>query len=89
MISLESKSEMILMVLTDLAATCKKLAEHSAAPEELRTQARKFVEDFNALLQSCQRRGTALQREECEDLLFAITRFLPSVLEVEATKQAA
>jgi hypothetical protein len=39
----ESKNEMSVMVLTDLAATCQKLAENSAVPEELRVQARRFA----------------------------------------------
>jgi len=35
MTSLESKNEMLVMVLTDLAAVCKKLGENSAVPEEV------------------------------------------------------
>lgn len=35
MTTLESRNEMLVMVLTDLAEICKKLTENSAVPEEL------------------------------------------------------
>jgi hypothetical protein len=35
MTTLESRNEMPVMVLTDLAEICKKLTENSAVPEEL------------------------------------------------------
>ena len=36
------KNEMLVMVLTHLAAICQKLAENSAVPEELRVHGRRF-----------------------------------------------
>ena len=51
---------MLVMVLTDLAAICKKLADNSVLPEELRVQARQFVAEFNFLL-PFRGKGTASQ----------------------------
>ena len=42
MTSNEAKNEMLVMVLTDLAGICKKLAEHSEVPDTLREQAHNF-----------------------------------------------
>ena len=83
MTSNESKNEMLVMVLTDLAAICQKRAENSAVPEELRVQARRFVEEFNSLL-PYRGKGTARQHFLGEDLIIKITRFLQRVLEVQA-----
>lgn len=83
MTSMESKNEMLVMVLTDLAAICKKLAENSAVPEELRVEARKFGEEFDSLLPH-RGKGTAAQHAQGERLLAKIARFLPRVLEVQA-----
>jgi hypothetical protein len=81
MTSLESKHQLIVMVLTDLAATCKMLSEHSAAPGHLQIRARQFVNDFNALSSSPQPIDAALQ-QEAQDLLVQIVQFLPNVLDV-------
>ena len=74
---------MLVMVLTDLSAICKKLTENSAVPEELRVRAREFVTEFDTLLQAGGK-GTAGQHFQGEELLIKITRFLPRVLEVQA-----
>ena len=79
----ELKNEMLVMVLTDLAAICQKLAENSAVSEELRVQARQFGKEFNSLL-PYRGKGTAAQHFQGEDLIIKITRFLPRVLEVQA-----
>jgi hypothetical protein len=79
----EAKNEMLVMVLTDLSAICKKLTENSAVPEGLRVKAREFVTEFNALL-PVRGKGTAAQHVQGEQLLMKIARFLPSVLEVQA-----
>ena len=81
--SMEAKNEMLVMVLTDLAGICKKLAENSAVPEALRVQARKFVEEFDSL-SPYRGKGTAAQHVQGEQLLVKIARFLPRVLEVQA-----
>jgi len=80
MTSSESKNEMLVMVLTDLSAICKKLTESSAVPEELRVQAAQLVEEFD-LLVPFRGRGTAYQHFQGEDLLIRMARFLPRVTE--------
>lgn len=83
MTSMESKNEMLVMVLTDLAGICKKLAENPAVPEKLRAEARKFGEEFDSL-SPYRGKGTAAQHAQGEQLLTKIARFLPRVLEVRA-----
>ena len=83
MTSSESNNEMLVMVLTDLAAICKKLADNSVLPEELSMQARLFVAEFDFLL-PFRGKGTASQLCAGEVLLVRIARFLPRVLEVDA-----
>jgi len=83
MASSESKNEMLVMVLTDLSAICKKLTESSAVPEGLRVQARQFVKEFDSLV-PFRGKGTAYQHFQGEDLLIRMARFLPRVLEVQA-----
>lgn len=79
MATLEEKNEMEVMVLTDLAAIWKKLAENSALREELRVQARQFVAEFNSLL-PYRGEGSHFQHYEGENLLVRMARLLPSVL---------
>jgi hypothetical protein len=83
MTSNESKNELEVMVLTDLAAICKKLAETSATSEALRAKAHEFVEEFNSLLPA-RGKGTADMHFAGEQLLIKIARFLPRVLDVRA-----
>ena len=71
------------MVLTDLAAICKKLGENSAVPEELRVKARHFVQEFN-LLEPYRGKGNAYQHFEGEKLLEKMALLLPRLLEVQA-----
>ena len=86
---MESKNEMLVMVLTDLAGTCKKLAENSAVPETLRAEARRFGEDFDSLL-AHSGKGTPAQHAQGETLIVRIARFLPRVVEtVQARSNVA
>jgi len=71
------------MVVTDLAEICKRLAENSAVPHELRERERKFVEEFNSLLPA-RGKGTRSEHAAGEHLLISIARFLPRSLEVQA-----
>ena len=87
MISMDDKNDMLVMVLEDLAGICGKLADHPGLPETLRAQSRKFVDEFDALL-PVKGKGTAAQQAQGERLLAAIARFLPRVLEVQATPRA-
>ena len=79
----ESKNEMLVGVLIDLAAICQKLSESSALPEDLRGRARQLVEEFNLLL-PYRGKGTEVQHFHGEKLLEKMARFLPRVLEVQA-----
>ena len=79
----EAKNEMLVMVLTELAGLCKKLAEHSAVPETLRVEARKFGIEFDSL-SPYRGKGTAAQHAQGEQLLVKIARFLPRLLDVQA-----
>ena len=79
----ESKNEMLVMVLIDLAGICRKLEENSAAPSELRTQAGQLVAEFDELLPR-RGKGTPAEHAKGEQLLVKIARFLPRVLEVGA-----
>lgn len=83
MTSSESKNEMLVMVLIDLAAICNKLADNSAVSEQLRVKAREFVTEFNSLL-PVRGKGTAAEHAQGEQLLIKIARFLPRVVEVQA-----
>jgi hypothetical protein len=83
MSSSQSKNEMLVMVLIDLAAICRKLTENAAVPEELRVKAHEFEEEFNSLL-PVRGKGTAAEHVQGEQLLIKIARFLPRLLEVRA-----
>ena len=74
---------MLVMVLTELAAICNKLAEDPAVPQELRVKAREFVLEFNSLV-PVRGKGTAAQHFQGEQLIAKIARFLPRILEVQA-----
>jgi hypothetical protein len=88
MTSLESKNEMLVIVLTDLAGVCRKLANNSALKEERRARARQFVEEFDALLPN-RGKGNEAQHFAGEQLLIRMARFLPSVVEVDAIQRTA
>jgi hypothetical protein len=78
-----AKNEMQVMVLTDLAGICKKLAENSAVPEHLRVRARECVEEYESLSPYLGKTNEA-QHASYEFLLGKMARLLPHVLEVEA-----
>jgi hypothetical protein len=83
MTSNDAKNEMLVVVLTDLAGICKKLAENSAVPEKLRVEAREFGEEFDSL-SPYRGKGTAAQHAQGEQLLVKIALFLPRILVVQA-----
>ena len=78
-----AKNEMKVMVLTDLAAICKKLADNPAITEEMRAKARQFVEKYNSLA-PYRGKGDHHQHFEGEKLIDQITLFLPRVLEIKS-----
>ena len=79
----DAKNEMLVMVLTDLAGICKKLAENSAVPDILRVEARNFGMEFDSL-SPYRGKGTAAQHAQGEQLLVKIARYLPRLLDVQA-----
>ena len=78
-----AKNEMKIMVLSDLAALCKKLADNPAITEEMRAKARQFVAEYN-LLAPYRGKGNHLQHFHGERLITQIARFLDSVLEIKS-----
>jgi len=81
-----AKNEMKVMVLTDLAALCKKLADNPAITKEMRAKARQFVDEYNVLA-PYRGKGEHHQHFEGEKLIVLIARFLPSVLEIKSYPQ--
>jgi hypothetical protein len=70
-------------VLTDLAEICKKVAENSAATENLRRQASQFVAKFNSLV-PYRGKGDVDQHVQAEKLLIQIARFLPEIAALQS-----
>jgi hypothetical protein len=83
MTSNQAKNEVETMVLSDLAAICKKLSENSAVPDRLRARADEFVKEFNSLV-PYRGIGDATVHFQGESLLIRMARFLPRILELEA-----
>ena len=77
----ESRNNLKVMVLIDLAGICKKVADHPATPEQLREQALVYVGQFEALL-PVRGRGNPEDIMQGEILLKQIARFLPRVVEL-------
>jgi hypothetical protein len=77
------KNELKVTVLMDLAAICRKVAEHSAVSDDLRADARHLVEQFELLLPA-RGKGTPSEHAHGEFLLIKMARFLTRVAEVES-----
>ena len=78
----QAKNEVELMVLSDLAAICKKIAENSAVPENLRVQAGAFVKEYDLLVPH-RGKGNATVHYQAENLLIRMARFIPRILDLE------
>jgi hypothetical protein len=78
-----ARNEVKVMVVIDLAAICKKLAESSIVPDNLRAEARRFVEEFESLLPA-RGKGTPAEHAQGETLLVKMARFLPRVIEIQS-----
>jgi hypothetical protein len=78
----QAKNEVEVMVLSDLAAICKKLTENSAVPKTLRDRAGEFVEEFNSLV-PYRGKGDAKVHLQAENLLIKIARFLARMVELQ------
>jgi hypothetical protein len=83
MTSNEARNELKVMVLSDLAAICKKVAANSAVPDELRADAREMVEEFNSLLPDSGK-GNPSEHAQGEFLLARMARFLPRIIEIQS-----
>ena len=75
---------MKVMVVTDLAGICKKVAENAAVPDELRAQARGMVEEFNSLL-PVRGKGNPSEHAQGEALLIKMGRFLTGMADLPST----
>ena len=51
----DARNEMLVDVVIDLAAICKKLANNPVVPKTLRSQASEYVQEFEALLPAGER----------------------------------
>jgi hypothetical protein len=83
MTSNDSKNDILVTVLIDLAAICRKVSESPAVSDTARSRALQFTEEFNLLLPS-RGKGETFQHETGEELLTKMARFLPTLLEAEA-----
>ena len=78
--SLQSRNELEVMLLMDLAEICKKVAKHSAVTEKVRVRAGELVQEFNLVLPFLSE-GTNPQEFRREDLLIKMARFLPDIVD--------
>jgi hypothetical protein len=74
-----ARNEMKVMVVSDLAAICKKVAENSAVPDNLGATASDLVAEYEALLPA-RGRGNPAKKAAGEGLLFKMSRFLPRLI---------
>jgi hypothetical protein len=83
-----AKDQVKVMVLSDLATICKKLAGEAAVLEPLRVRAAQFVEEYNSLLED-QAASTTFEHFKGEELLIEIARFLPRIADelVDTTRE--
>jgi hypothetical protein len=73
-----ARNEMKVMVVVDLAAICKELAENAVVPDDTRAQARELVGEFELLLPA-RGKGTTQEHFFGERLLFKMARFLEGI----------
>ena len=78
-----ARNEIKVMIVMDLAAICRKLAENSIVPNNLRAEARELVEEFDSLLPA-RGKGTPSEHAQGEMLLVKMTRFLPRINELQS-----
>jgi len=76
-----ARNEVKVMVLMDLAAICKKLADNSVVPNNMRVEASTLLEEFDALLPA-RGKGTASEHAQGEMLLVRMARYLSRVIEI-------
>jgi hypothetical protein len=86
MTSNRARNELKVMVLSDLAGICKKVAENSEVPDALRADARDLVEQFHSLL-PVRGKGNPLEHSQGEFLLIKMARFFPRIMEIQSSPE--
>jgi hypothetical protein len=76
-----SRDDVKVMVLTDLATICRKLADDPAVLEDLRVRAAEFVSEYESFREYRGRSNNA-QHQAGENLLVRIARFLPRIADM-------
>ena len=79
----QNRNELKVLVLTDLAEICKKVAENSSATRDVRQKAGQFVAKFNSLV-PYRGKGDVDQHFQAEKLLIQIARFLPEIAALQS-----
>jgi hypothetical protein len=79
----KAKNEMKVTVLIELAAICRKVAENSHLPNNLRLQARQLVEEFDLLLPA-RGKGSPSKHAQGQVLIIKMARFLPKICEIQS-----
>jgi hypothetical protein len=77
-------NELKAMVVGDLAAICKKVAENSAVPDGLRVTARGMVEEYESLLPTHGRHNLK-EHIEGENLLIRMAHFLTELAQTPSS----
>ena len=83
-----AKNEVKVMVVVGLAEICRKLADNSVVPNNLRVEARGLVEEFDSLLPA-RGKGTPDEHAQGEMLLLKMTRFLTRINEIQSWPAAS
>jgi hypothetical protein len=83
----QSKNELKVLVLIDLAAICEKVADHPSTPEELRVKALGFVSRFKSLV-AVRGKGDPAEHAEGEMLLIQISRFLGLIADIASRPES-
>ena len=78
-----ARNEVKVMVVMDLAAICRKLAENSIVPDGIRAEARELLKEFDSLLPA-RGKGNPSEHAQGESLLIRMARFLPRVIEIQS-----
>jgi hypothetical protein len=79
----DARNELKVTVVCDLAAICKKVAENSAIPNDLREKARALVQEFEALFPA-RGKGNPAEHVAGELLLIKMSQFLPRLAEAKS-----
>jgi|SRR5215469_8040335 len=84
----QNRNELKVLVLTDLAEICKKVAENSSATKHVRQKAGQFVAKFDSLV-PYRGKGNVDQHLEAEKLIIQIARFIPEIAAMQSLPNSA